>query len=80
MRRAGCAGGLIAWKGEAAKAGAAEQERAAMIGVLNIISMLAGLALYPAFRIWVNTGRVSWIVVALVLCVPGCSSQLGWPA
>ena len=51
-----------------------------MIGVLNIVSMLAGLALYPAFRIWVNTGRVSWIVVSLILCVPGCSSQFGWPA
>ena len=59
---------------------ARQRRRASMIGVLNIVSMLAGLALYPAFRIWVNTGRVSWIVVALILCVPGCSNQLGWPA
>ena len=35
------------------------------------------LALYPAFRRWVNTGEKSWIVVALILCVPGCSSQFG---
>lgn len=48
-----------------------------IIGTLNIVSMVAGLALYPAFRRWVNTGEISWIVVALILCVPGCSSQFG---
>jgi hypothetical protein len=48
-----------------------------MHAVIGYSAFVAWFGLYPAYRYWVATGKVIWLVTIIALCAVGCTQDAG---
>jgi hypothetical protein len=45
--------------------------------VIGYSAFVAWFALYSAYRYWVATGKVIWLVAIIAICAVGCTQDAG---